>query len=314
MATATVASLTEAAINTAVSAAGVGGTVIFPAGLYTVADLKVSVANQTWQMERGVIIKRSNTTTSSLIVVEADGWRLRGGQLDANRAGNPHNAVGVSSTGFSVDMRDFDLVGASHWGISVSDAPLILRDGSIRKTGQAGVFWRIMAGSPSTNGPDIDRINISRSDPADYIGAGGIHIQSQTGDIKVAGTCIQNCRITLPQGSLYSAVGIELLWVERGLVFGNEIIGGRISISFGGTRWSQILGNSLKYATSYHVEMGGASDNIITGNTIQGIPGVGQAFEVSVRGHRNKFIANSIISVKRPIRISADCNNTIFRD
>lgn len=307
---ATVAGFTTADIHAAAQSAGAGGEVIFPAGTYASAGLKVQYADQTWIGTRQgrTIIKRTDTTLENALDVEADGFRLRSMTIDGNRAVNPNVAVGVQSTGFSVDMRDFDLVGASHWGISVSDADLILRDGAIRKTGQAGVFWRITSNGSAMAGPDIDRVNVSRSDPNDYIGAGGFHIQSLHATARIAGTSIQNCKVTLPQGAAYSAVGIEVWNADRALVSDDEVIGGRIGVSFGGASFGVIQGNRLSKCFNYHIELAnGSANNAVTGNTIQGT-GTSSGIENSGQSNWNRIGGNTIFACKKPVRIAPGCN------
>lgn len=306
MSTITVSGCTTADIHTAAASAGIGGTVVFPAGVYASDGLKVLYANQTWLLDRGAIIKRTDITTEVILSVEADGFRLRGGELDGNRYVNTSVVSGIAAFGFSLDLQDIDLHSVSHWGISQTDASLKMLDCSVRKTGQAGVFWRIQPTGVSRNGPHIERCNFSRFDPDDYIDSGCICIVGQPTKRIVATRIINNRMVcynpnwAAPKPNNSGGVGI-VGGSNGSVITGNEVDGGRIGISLGDGDFSVVSGNPVSDCGSYAVEIAGNStDNSITGNPIYSCHiGV----EVSGTSARNKIIGNPNHDCDIPVEI-----------
>lgn len=83
--------------NTLATAAGVaGGTLVFPAGNYSVAGLVANVANQTWILLRGAKLTLRDASEVSVVRVTAANVRIEGfgAVIDGNESGQ---ATGVSS-------------------------------------------------------------------------------------------------------------------------------------------------------------------------------------------------------------------------
>lgn len=282
MSTQAVAGFTTGDIHTAIAAAGVGGKVTFGPGTYDSDSLIASVADQTWELDRKAIIKRTAGTTATwIIILTADGLKIRGGTLDGNRYANSVLANGISTSGYSLDIRDTKITSTKHWGINMVAAELIMRDCIVEKTGQAGIFWRVLSGGAVVRGPSINDCLFDRSLTTDYIAAGGIHIQSQDISVRVLGTKLIGNEIILPRGAQYSAVAIELLKTSYAQVLGNRVWGGRIGISLGSANFNSIIGNTVQYVSSYGIELAAkADDNIAVGNTLLG-GGTGSALQIN---------------------------------
>lgn len=293
-------------IHEAAACAGPGGEIFFPNGEYESEGLKVLYEDQTWRLGRRAVIKRSDTTNDVILSVEADGFRLRGGTLDGNRYVNPNLASGISAFGFSLDIRDCDIHSINHWGITHTDAYLKMIDVQVRKTGQAGVFWRIQPTGVSRNGPHIERCNFSRFDPDDYIDSGCIAIVGQPTK-RVIGSRIINNRMVcynpnwaVPKPNNSGGVGI-VGGSNGSVITGNEVDGGRIGISLGDGDFSVVSGNPISDCASYAVEIAGNStDNSITDNPIYSCHiGV----EVSGTSARNKIGWNPNHGCTIPVEI-----------
>lgn len=306
---ATVAGFTTADIHAAAQSAGAGGEVNFPAGTYASDGLKVQYADQTWIGVRPsrTIFKRTNTTVENCLDVQADGFRLRGITIDGNRDNNPNTASGIGAFGYSLDLRDFAIVGTKHWGITQTDAQLTMIDFDISRTGQAAVFWRITNGGSWQQGPHIERGFISRSNPADYIDSGCIAILGLANK-RVLAPRVLNVRMNSMIGSELNSGGVGIFNGERCFVHGNEVIGGRIGISLVGTGFSNVQGNNLSKCSSYHIELaGGSANNAVDGNTIQGT-GLSSGIENSGQSNWNRIGSNTISACPKPVRVAPGCN------
>ncbi len=75
------------AIHAARNAAGTGGTVFLPSGTYLVSSLALNVANQSWLLNPGAVIKqKAANTTLGIVLITAAGVTVRGGTVDGNMA------------------------------------------------------------------------------------------------------------------------------------------------------------------------------------------------------------------------------------
>lgn len=71
------------AIHAARNAAGVGGKVMFPSGTYLVDGLTASVANQTWELSDGAVVKMK-AAASRCLFINSDNVAVKGGVFDAS--------------------------------------------------------------------------------------------------------------------------------------------------------------------------------------------------------------------------------------
>jgi hypothetical protein len=97
-----------AEIHAARNAAGVGGTVFFPAGTYLVSGLTASVANQTWELAAGAVVKMKATASTALSVTAQD-VTVIGGEFDCSAA-TAHDwsqhGIRVSNGNHGFTLRD----------------------------------------------------------------------------------------------------------------------------------------------------------------------------------------------------------------
>lgn len=95
-----------AMVHAGKTAAGVGGTLVFPSGIYVVTGLTASVANQHWEIRPGVTVKLKDAVNAPVIDVTANGVTVDGGgTLDGNRANQTSTSVGHSGLGTTACVR-----------------------------------------------------------------------------------------------------------------------------------------------------------------------------------------------------------------
>lgn len=113
-----------AAVVAARTAAGAGGTVVFPASstAYVVTGLAANVANQHWIIRPGATVKLKNASNTPVINVTASGVTIDGGgTLDGNKTNQTLTALGDVTGGPTSGVR---IVGVSR--CTVTD--LLIKD------------------------------------------------------------------------------------------------------------------------------------------------------------------------------------------
>src|SRR5690349_1162926 len=76
------------------NAAGVGGTVIVPAGVYLQTSLTLNIAGQLWNIDPAGTIKITSSSVTSVIITNASGITITGGgTIDGNQSGVSSSAV-----------------------------------------------------------------------------------------------------------------------------------------------------------------------------------------------------------------------------
>lgn len=324
----TVAGFAQADIEAARDAAGVGGTVFFPAGTYPVADLVANVQGQTWVLDRSATILR--TGGGPLLSLQASGLRLRGGTWDGGRT--PSDLSNGFDGFFSPDAEDLTLQNISGWGMCLQGGVLVLRNCLLRNIGYAAILW--LAPGWVCQGPVIEGCTIDRS--IGFVSQGGIHIRSAEapGAGWVQAPRIVNTNVILPvcpnvaqiaAGAPFkNAVGIEV-WSGLGaIISGCQVAGGKIGTSFGNCRNSKVLGCDVGSAFQYGIEVAGLGAGagslwcVVEGNSVNSVSGQGtgasapsRAVSISGASLNTKVIGNSLYWSTYGVGINSDCTGTV---
>jgi hypothetical protein len=266
--TATVSGFDTTSIAAAQTSAGPGGTVIFPAGTYIVDGLTASVADQTWLLDRYAIIKKADTTgpLTPILLLSANGIRIRGGTLDGNRAVSPGTPDGVDSVGFSLDCEDMILQNVAGWGLAINDAPLNLRRCTFRNNVLSDVIWHLN-GSAVGQAPNIDQCIFDKSMfAANVLTTGCLLIGSMNqNNVQYAlNPRVTRCQLLMPWNTTNN-VGSEIRNCQRGWISDNVCIGGGTGFSNAQSGFMVYRDNVFQGQTTYGIE-GGGNDTLYIGN------------------------------------------------
>ena len=312
MSTVTVAGLDTVSIHAARDAAGAGGTVLFPAGAYTVDGLTAAVQDQTWQLERYAKLQRSATSPSPVLNLTASGLRLRGGTLDGARGINPNVADAIDSTGCSLDIEDVTIQNVPGWGVAIDNAALRMVRCSTVNTYKAPVIWRTTT-TGVRQGPVISHCVFDReAESSTGIQSGGILVQAlNPNNIQyLIEPRITDNLIKLPwPSSSYAAVGIEVSAAQHVHLSGNKITGGRIGYSFGSVSFGIMLGNFGAGQRDYFIELVASGDCNIQGNNASGYAAP-SSFGLRVSGGSSSILllGNKLRGFDTNISVTPDCS------
>lgn len=291
-----------ALFNTARTAAGVGGTVIFSGGTYVLSGATASVADQHIVVRPGATLKTKDVADTPTLNVTADGVRIDGGgTIDGNKGNQTLVEIGDSTGGPTAGVR---IVGADRCTVA---------DLSIINCGNHAVYVsdstgdRILRNRIANCGPDG---NFKTVFLYDYYGAvTDVEIAGNTidGTASTKNGCIavamystvcsdvriHHNRLLVGNGEATPTLGIELftselspgvggsiqdvvidhnvIQGEAGAAFGDQLYG----ISVGGVSPTEdegdtnivVSGNIIRNCPSHSIEVIGSSV-AVTGNTI----------------------------------------------
>jgi hypothetical protein len=311
---ATVATCDQTGIQSAITAAGVGGTVSFPSCTYIVDGLQNSVPNQTWVLEQNAVLQRSPTSTTAIITLQADGLKLRGGILDGARGVNPNAAVGIDGTGYSFDGRDFTMQNIPGWGVAIDNGQMFLSNVRFSNIFNSCIIWRNQIAT-TMHGPSIDRVLCDRSgENPSTVSAGGINIRAADGKW-VIGTSVTNSEVLLPSSAAANNVAIEFWNSQHVHVIGNKISGSRIGISFGNVSGGLIAQNFVQIPVNYAVEIANASNSVnAMNNILTGYAPSLEGFEVSTGSSGIKIMGNFLNGFGTNVVIHSGCSATALNN
>ena len=99
---------------------------IFPSGTYLVTGLTANVSSQEWILEAGTTIKLKNASNAALITVTGTDFKLNGGVLDGNKAGQTSGSatqgVIVATSAARMTLRDVEVKNGYENGVYISGA------------------------------------------------------------------------------------------------------------------------------------------------------------------------------------------------
>ncbi len=247
-----------ALVTAARAAAGVGGTVIFPASstAYVVTGLAASVAGQHWVIQPGATVKTKTGANTPTIDVTANGVTIDGGgTIDGNRANQTSTTLGHAGTGDTACVR------------AISRTDVTVRGLWLKDGGTQAVF------ADACTRPTIDGNRITGCGPTGNVKAITVFdAVSSTVDLRITDNHIDGT--AQPNGCIGVTV-FNARSVKRLHITGNTCLPGDASAT-------PTLGIELFTTGTAVISDASVSDNIVVGPT--GVVGSDQVFGISVGG------------------------------
>lgn len=255
------------AIHAACTAAGVGGTVYFPAGTYLVDGLTASVAGQVWELSSGATIKMKATATAAL-TVSGENVTVTGGTFDCSSATlHDWSQQGIRVTGDGVTIRNTVLTDSPKHGVYVLDCSRFTATGcTITDSWDNGIFVQ----HGDLEGKVVDDIQITDNtitSSSDY--ASGIAVRGNSTSRLVKLIKISRNTVSIPYDQTQTTAGVSVTNGVDALVEGNLIAGGYFGITNPDVKRSTISNNVIKGFRSQAIEIPGAAEHtVVSGNVI----------------------------------------------
>jgi parallel beta-helix repeat protein len=247
------------AIHAARDAAGVGGTVVFPAGTYKTTGLTASLANQLWVLLPGATIHA--TGANHAISVTANGVTIQGpGKVDTGAAS------AFSGVFIGAGLADVDVL-----GVEITNGA-----NGVRCKGVTGtVTVRVRVSGCTIHG----------------VSGNGVFFNWQTTDSQVTNNQIYSCggngvwagedsfRLVVSDNNIKdcTAQGIGfngtsgLTGAPDSVVSGNVIVNsGSMGVSIDSSDGCEVSSNTIFTSGSYGVELAGSARCVVDGNVIDG--------------------------------------------
>lgn len=308
MSEAIVASTSQTDIEIAKVAAGIGGTVVFPEGLYLVGDLKSDIDGQSWVFRSGASLKRSGGT-KPLLQLMCSSTTIDGGKFDVSGGSfDSAKPFAICGVGAALKWTGGELCNSPAWGIQMDDGLLELDRVHFHHLAYAVVHWRAMTNKTSMpgdyrDGPKITRCRIDRRDG--YVSSGGVLVNSGGGTKSCYRARVEACDIIMPVSENYDNVGVEFTLVELGKMVGNTLDGSRIGFSAASCSQLDMSHNGSKNVSNYAHELVNGEWSVITANQASGVgsstPGIGG---IVVSGtSRANIVANNVTKVGFPTSV-----------
>jgi hypothetical protein len=295
-----------AAIHAARDAAGVGGTVVFPAGTYKivgsagVGGLKANVASQVWNVLPGATLIQSGNP-KALLTVDAENVTITGGgTLDGGRValGNAADKVlaviigTVTSNNLTVDT--IQITEAPYRGVWAQGSHSRVLRCTFTKIFQvpimlASFYAAVLEGSTMQDTYDMEASDnyIDRTEEGASLANAGIQIMGNRGDLAPEDTPYRTYRgkalrntILMPTGlteTAGNACGLSFNYSDYGLAEGNTVTNGTMAISIDASNNTKVIGNTLIGQTLASVELPDSPGSVVEGNVIDGLGRLGTA-------------------------------------
>lgn len=282
-----------AAIHATRDAAGVGGTVVVPAGTYRISSLSLNIASQVWQIMPGATLKLLDTGyPRSAINVTAEKVTITGGgTIDGNRATLGDNRVSFLAliigmvTASDLRVQDVTVKNSSQWGIwGQGNRTRVLGCSFSGSYAQdillSSYYLAVQIGSTMQDSYDMEAshnfVDRSSENPATTPFA-AIQLRGNTGTggeqtaYRPKATFNTVVLPVEPANVNGGVVGIEIALARYGLAQGNRIINGNMGISFAKAQYGTAIGNHIIGPNLFGVELSDSPGSLVQGNTIDGL-------------------------------------------
>lgn len=268
---AVVGSLDQASIDAAIAAAGPGGKVLFPGGVYPNLDgLAHTQPHQTWEFDYGAVLLRSTTSLTSLVSLQAPGLKVRGGMFDGNIAGNPNVANLFDCGSNDLDIQDATLQNVMNRGILMSSALLTAKRNRFSNVRWEEINWSHTL-LTAVQAPTIEDNFVDKSmRPAGESGSIYVRAVNPNNYQLALSPRINRNKIIQPWANDSAIVGILPGGCQRGFACENIIIGGGNGMSLDNNGYMEFCANVFQSCGVYSMEVGG-NDNLLAHNKGSGL-------------------------------------------
>jgi parallel beta-helix repeat protein len=248
----------------------VGGRLFFPSGTYLVNNLAANVANQTWELADGAVIKMKTGATNA-IYVTADNVTLIGGTVDAAN-GTAHNGaqhpVRIDADGCTI--RNLTVLDSPLYGVVFYNSSRVTVTGCTMVNSYSGGIWvqNSMAGPSNIYDINITDNRVDSTDGGNSAAGIGLYGSSITSRIKRI--VISGNIIAIPYEQTDRNTGcVGAVNCSDFVIANNVCEGGEISISVPDARQGTISHNTVRGFRSYGIELPGNQDGVsVVGNVI----------------------------------------------
>jgi parallel beta-helix repeat protein len=256
-------------IHAARDAAGVGGKVFFPVGTYLVDGLTASVANQTWELAAGAVLKMA-VGAASVLAVTAQGVSVIGGTFDGSN-GTAHDwsqqGIAVSADGFTI--RDATINDSPKHGVYALNSEQVTISGcTVNNSYDTGFFIQNNAAATSNVADIVITGNLVDNASAGNYSA-GIMVRGEAANRSVSHINISNNTIKLPYNQSQQTGAVGVIHGSDWTADSNVIIGGWSGITCPGSTRAAMSNNLIKGFYGIGIEIAAGADGVvITGNVI----------------------------------------------
>jgi parallel beta-helix repeat protein len=256
-----------AAIHAARDAAGAGGKIIVPPGVYMVSGLTADVADQKWELSVDAVIKME-VGAAEILSVNAAGVSVVGGLFDAsNGTARDWSQQGIRISGDGVTVRNVTVQNSPAIGVyALNCSQLTISGCTFTDNWYCGIF--VQNGRPSAGVYDIlinDNLVKGSSDAAN-----GIYVRGNSGTELVHRVVISGNTVILPHNQTGVETGAILLFYGVDWSITNNIArGGDLGITCPVPTKAMISNNAVSGFSSVGIEIPGVVDSVtIAGNVI----------------------------------------------
>lgn len=304
-------------INAARDAAGVGGTVYFPAGTYR-ANVVANIAAQTWQLHPKAVIKALDTATQSVLDIRADNVTLVGGTIDGNRSVvSTQDVVGVFS-GSSISGTTISGVRVQNcrgYGIWLFDNDRYrIENCTVVGTALTGIITQCSARSITDGTIRNNLVDQSGENPA-TITSHGMTARGG-GGFTQSRLVMHGNHVIMPQNPAdpeNRPICIEAQAVDS-TISNNTTRHGAMGISLTGSNrvtvcTNTIFGPASAATQQYGIEIATSPQCIVVGNTIEGLNALSDGIGFSQAGSTDCVVANNFVrqTTGSAINVSGGC-------
>lgn len=264
------------AIHDARDAAGAGGVVYLPHGIYRTEPLTANVAGQTWRLDDATLEYGASVTQSGITITAAD-VSIIGGTIDMSAITKDQTAQAILNSGIKVFesgavIRNVTMNRPATHGVHIIDGDRITVAGC---TIIEPAFYGIHSNFETEELELYDfliegnRIVISDEFTPDNEEQCGIYLYSGNATQRYNRVVIANNNILMKTGPGLGPSGI-LVWKGFDVaIHGNVIVGGWAGITNATNKRLSITGNTISSFNTMGIEVGGAQDGLtISGNVI----------------------------------------------
>lgn len=263
-----------AAIHRARDAAGVGGTVYFPPGVYLIGALSANVADQSWLFHDNATLYQKDAGNTTALSVTANGVTVQGGTLDGNKANQASAGRGIAMDNKTdVIIRDMRIINTKSigvWALRMRNTKLL--NLTVMDTGSDGIFVQATSAVEMSD-ITIDGCTVDRSslDPETASLSSGIRVRGWDGTTQAPGLIFTNNRVYMPELPTDTVCLCVEIWFAPGAIISNNITsGGQMGLSIVANDYCQVTGNTISKFDDYGIELAGCRYSTVSGNTIKG--------------------------------------------
>lgn len=261
------------AIHAAKTAAGVGGTVYFPAGTYMVTNLLADVADQSWRLDSNATIKMTTAADDAAnwcLKITASGVTVTGGNFDASNGSTAvaGNHTGIAAFADDVTIRNVSVTGSAWMGIAGYDSDRFsVHDCTVIDSYRTGIWFQ---NSVTGTAHDISICNNVVDSSAGYLDSdAGIGIRGEDYlTTNVSGIVVSGNTITMPTDPTIQTGCILFRACKDYVASSNVCYGAGFGLTAPWANSAVISGNVFRGFNYNGVELPGEISNVVVSDNI----------------------------------------------